>query len=95
MRLPFGCLFHFLCGGILSVTLLITMPAFGQGASTGAIRGTVVDALGRRIVGAPIALVNKATGFRYSARSDKEGVFQFQLLPAGDYYARASSSGSR
>jgi len=93
MRSRFGCVFFFLCGGILSVTLLITMPAFGQGASTGAIRGTVVDALGRRIVGAPIALVNKATGFRYSARSDKVGVFQFQLLPTGDYSARASAPG--
>ena len=93
MRSRFACFFHSLCGGILSATLLITMPAFGQGASTGAIRGTVADALGRRIVGAPVALVNTATGFRYSAKSDKEGVFQFQLLPTGDYSARASFSG--
>jgi hypothetical protein len=69
------------------------MPSFGQGTSTGAIRGTVVDALGRRIVGAPIALVNRATGFRYSAKSDKEGAFQFQLLPTGDYSGRASAPG--
>ncbi len=84
---------HFFCAGIVSVILLVTMPSFGQGASTGAIRGTVVDALGRRVVGAPIALVNRATGFRYSAKSDKEGAFQFQLLPAGDYSGRASAPG--
>ncbi len=93
MRLRFGFVRDFLCCVILSSGLLVTIPALGQGASTGAIRGTVSDALGRRIVGSPIALVNTATGFRYSAKSDKEGVFQFQLLPAGDYYARASAIG--
>jgi hypothetical protein len=41
-----------------------------QDASTGAIRGTVVDPANRRIVGATIALVNDATGFRYSQISD-------------------------
>lgn len=93
MRSRFDCVFYFLCLAVLSAPLLLTISAFGQGASTGAIRGTVVDALGRRIAGAPIALVNTATGFRYSAKSDKEGVFQFQMLPTGDYSARASSSG--
>ncbi|MGH9528724.1 MAG: TonB-dependent receptor, partial [Terriglobales bacterium] len=89
----FCCSLYLLAGGILSAILPFTMAAFGQGASTGAIRGTVVDAAGRRIVAAPIALVNRATGFRYTTRSDKEGVFEFQLLPAGDYLAQASSRG--
>ncbi len=64
-----------------------------QDGSTGAIRGTVADVLGGRIPGASIALVNTATGFRYSTKSDGDGVFAFQLLPPGDYSARASSQG--
>ncbi|MGH9511824.1 MAG: TonB-dependent receptor [Terriglobales bacterium] len=66
---------------------------FGQDSSTGAIRGTVVDVLGRRIAGASIALANRSTGFHYATHSDKEGVFEFDLLPAGDYSARASWGG--
>jgi hypothetical protein len=74
------------------VTALLTI-CFAQDASTGAIRGTVVDPVGSRIAGASIALVNTATGFRYSARSDSQGLFAFQLLPPGDYSARASAQG--
>ena len=43
--------------------------------------------------GHPIALVNRATGFRYSAKSDKEGAFNFSCFPPGDYSGRASSPG--
>lgn len=64
-----------------------------QDASRGAIRGTVLDASGGRIAGASIALANTATGFRYSARSNAEGMFSFQLLPPGDYSGRASYQG--
>ena len=64
-----------------------------QDASTGAIRGTVVDPANRRIVGATIALVNDASGFRYSQISDSTGRFAFQLLPAGDYSARVDEPG--
>jgi hypothetical protein len=66
---------------------------FSQDASTGAIRGTVVDSSGRRIVGASVALVNTATGFRHSTKSDSEGVFAFQLLPAGNYFRPRRFSG--
>src|SRR6202049_4319967 len=79
-------LFVFLLGN-LSRTLL------AQDGSTGAIRGTVVDVLGGRIAGASIALVSTATGFPYSTKSDDDGIFAFQLLPPGDYSARASSQG--
>jgi hypothetical protein len=70
-----------------------TTTLLAQDGSTGAIRGTVVDVLGGRIPGASIALINAATGFRYSTKSDGDGIFAFQLLPPGDYSARASSQG--
>jgi len=73
--------------------LLLTAAVTAQDASTGAIRGTVVDTTGSVIPGASIALVNDSTSFRYSATSDSEGRFAFDLLPPGDYTARAISAG--
>jgi hypothetical protein len=72
-----------------SLIFLLGIPAFPQDASTGAIRGTVVDSSGRRIVDASIALVDSAQGFRYFVTSDSEGQFVFELLPPGEYAARA------
>src|SRR5208283_610336 len=46
-----------------------------------------------RISGATIVLVNDATGFRYSIASDSEGRFAFELLPPGNYTARATAQG--
>ena len=75
--------------------LLIFLVPFllGQDASTGAIRGTVVDASGSRISGALVALVSSATGFRYSVNSDAAGQFAFEMLPPGDYSGRAVAAG--
>ena len=71
------------------VSLLVAIPAFAQDASTGAIRGTVVDSAGRPIVDASIALVDSAQGFRYFVTSDAAGQFVFEFLPSGEYAARA------
>src|SRR5437867_2269154 len=80
------------CARILSCFLLLS-GALAQDASTGAIRGTVSDQAGGRIPGATVALVNNATGLRYSKLADLEGRFVLQLLPPGDYSGRAESPG--
>src|SRR6202166_4504534 len=77
------------CLLVLSFIFLLTISAFAQDASTGAIRGSVCDSAGRRIVDASIALVDDAQGFRYFVTSDSEGEFVFELLPPGEYSARA------
>ncbi len=38
-------------------------------------------------------LVNAATNFRYSTTTDVTGRFAFELLPPGDYSARAEAAG--
>jgi hypothetical protein len=73
---------------ILIISLLLSPLAPAQDAATGAIHGTVVDLHDLRIPGASIAVVNTATGLRYSATSDAEGRFALDLLPPGDYSAR-------
>ena len=74
---------------LIILCLLLTFPLTAQDAATGAIHGTVVDLHDLRIPGATIAVVNTATGARYSATSDAEGRFSIDLLPPGDYSARA------
>jgi len=77
----------------LLVCILISMPASSQDAATGAIRGTVLDPTGSRIAQASIVAVNGATGARHSTVSDAEGRFSLDLLPPGDYTARAVAQG--
>src|ERR1700683_724671 len=79
--------------GAAASLLLLLSSAFAQRASTGALRGTVVDATGSRIAGAVVVLVNDATGLRYSIISNSNGQFVFQLLPPGDYFGRATAAG--
>src|SRR3954447_7584713 len=73
--------------------LFCPIGAVSQDTSTGAIRGTVGDSLGARIGGSSVVLVNAATNFRYSTTTDATGRFGFELLPPGDYSARAESAG--
>jgi len=73
--------------------LLLLSCASAQDASTGALRGTVVDSTGSRIVAASVVLVNDANGARFSLTSDANGQFVFQLLPPGDYSGRATAAG--
>src|SRR5712692_1152375 len=73
--------------------LVIVSVAIAQDASTGALAGMVLDPDGGRIAAAGIVAVNDATGLRYSASTDQEGRFVIQLLPPGDYSARAEAPG--
>lgn len=79
--------------GLLVCGLWFATAALGQEASTGAVRGTVSDAAGARIAAAGVVLVNTATNFRYSTAADITGRFAFDMLPPGDYSARAESPG--
>jgi hypothetical protein len=64
-----------------------------QDSATGSIRGAVLDATGGRIPQASVVVVSTATGTRYTATSDAEGRFALEMLPPGDYSARASAQG--
>ena len=78
----------------LFLWLVLTLARLSaQDAATGAIRGTVLDPAGRRIPNAVVVVVNTATGTLYSISSDAEGRFTLDLLPPGDYTARAVAHG--
>ena len=76
----------------LALSLLLSL-ASAQDAATGAIHGTVLDPTGAHIAQASIVAVSSATGARYSTTSDAEGRFSLDLLPPGDYSARAVAQG--
>ncbi len=83
---------------ILSLLLLLSplLPstvATAQDSGTGAIHGSVLDPSGSRVAQASIVAVNAATGVRYAVTSDAEGRFSLDLLPPGDYSARAVAPG--
>ncbi len=65
----------------LRIALLCALLLFpcrwiiGQSTTGGAIAGTVLDASGRAIPGAQIALRNPATGFERNAKTAETGSF--------------------
>lgn len=67
--------------------------AFGQDASTGALRGSVVDAQGAAVTRADVVAICVETGIRYHAATDMAGRFTVDLLPPGNYSARAEAEG--
>ncbi len=82
---------------VASLLFVTMMPAayrlWAQDSATGAVRGTVLDATGGRVTQASVVVVNTATGQRYSTSSDELGRFAIDLLPPGDYWARAVAPG--
>jgi len=75
------------------LVLLLTLRLPAQDSATGAIRGTVLDSSGSRVSQASVVVVSAANGARYTATSNGEGRFAFELLPPGDYSARVVAEG--
>src|ERR1700687_158671 len=73
--------------------ILAASAAWGQDASTGAVRGGVLDAEGAAITTADIVAIRVDTGIRYHSATDSAGRFAVDLLPAGEYSARAEAEG--
>jgi hypothetical protein len=64
---------------------------FAQDGSTGALRGTVVDSQGVAITAADIIAIRLDTGIRFHGATNSEGRFTLDLLPPGEYSARAEA----
>ena len=76
-----------------SLLIVIASVTWGQDASTGALRGVVLDAHGAAITDADIVAIRVETGIRYHSATDSAGRFAVDLLPPGQYSARAESEG--
>src|SRR4030088_141779 len=78
---------------LLFQLILTASVAWGQDASTGALRGVVLDAQGASITTADIVAIRGETGIRYHSATDSAGRFAVDLLPPGEYSARAEAEG--
>lgn len=65
---------------IFFTTFVLAWPLRAQDASTGAIRGTVLDPDGRAVGSATVAIVSTTTGLSHSCTTDGEGRFAIELL---------------
>jgi hypothetical protein len=85
--------FRALCFQLIFIIFLIPSNVSGQDASTGALRGVVLDAQGAVITNADIVAIRVETGIRYHSATDSAGRFAVDLLPPGQYSARAEAEG--
>jgi hypothetical protein len=75
------------------IAMVSTVAAFGQGAATSSLSGTIVDTSGGVIPGADVSAKNAATGVEYRTVSDDKGVYQLPSLPPGTYTVTVSLMG--
>ncbi len=79
---------------LLAAILLAPQQALAQNAATtGIIRGIVVDPAGAAIAGASVTVRQRETGFTRTLSTSSGGVFVATLLPLGTYTVSASSAG--
>jgi hypothetical protein len=78
---------------IILAVVMANGTAFAQTASTGGIRGTVVDSTGAGMSGVTIEAVSSTTGTQRKGLSDAGGIYTIGLLPPGAYQLRYSAAG--
>ena len=75
---------HSLLGVLFSV--IFSASAFGQGATTAAISGTVYDENDQPLPGATVVAVHEPTGTRYGNTTNTEGRFRLANMQVGGPY---------
>ena len=83
----------FLFGTMMLLVMLgSTIPALAQ-ATTGIVRGTIVDNTGGAIAGANVSVKNEATAIESTAVTNGEGQFEVQALSPGAYSISVEATG--
>ena len=76
---------------LLALLAITAVGAFGQ-TDTGTLLGTVVDPSQAVVPGATVTLRNTATGKTVTAKTDKDGVFQFPSTLVGSYSLQVTAA---
>src|SRR5580698_6392610 len=77
---------------LILLAILMSHSALAQ-AGSGRIAGSVRDATGAVISGSNVTLVNAATGVTQKTTSNGEGVFNFPVVPVGQYELDVTANG--
>jgi hypothetical protein len=73
------------------VALGTSSAAYGQGATTGALSGSVTDGTGAVVPGATVVLIDTATDAAQTEKTNGEGHYTFANLKPGTYKVSASA----
>jgi hypothetical protein len=76
-----------------TVVCLHPVQALGQGETTSAIVGQVLDVSNAVVSGATVTAVNSETGLRRTAKTDDTGRFNFPQLKPGAYSVKVEAPG--
>src|SRR5579862_139548 len=74
-----------------AIVLIFVKLAQGQGETTSAIVGSVVDPAGAAISGAVVTVTNVDNGLKRSVKTDDSGRFSFPQLKPGAYSVKAEA----
>lgn len=75
------------------VVLLLVPLAFGQGAATGSLAGTVTDPTTAVVSGAGVVVRHEATGAEFNAVTSDNGTFNVPALASGLYTVTITAQG--
>ena len=77
---------------VISSLLVLGTRALAQSATT-SLRGTISDAKGAVVTDATVTLINQATGFSRSVKTDNQGSYQFLEVPPASYVMTVTAAG--
>lgn len=80
---------------IAAAVIALPRSAEGQGVTTGAVRGRVVDASGQPVAGATVMLINSQTGARVSGTTTASGSYYVANVVVGVYTVEGRAIGYR
>lgn len=72
--------------------LLVCVPTYGQSV-TATLSGVITDQNSSIVPGVEVTIVNEATSFTRTARTNEDGYFTVPLLPPGNYTLNAKRDG--
>ena len=78
---------------LIAVVAALSTCSWAQSATTGALRGTVLDPNGAAVPGVTVTLTSITTGQAQVATTGTNGLYGFSLLPPGIYEVNFSAKG--
>jgi Carboxypeptidase regulatory-like domain/TonB-dependent Receptor Plug Domain len=88
------CVWRWICPLLCIFALLLAIPFAAQSqGTTASLRGTVSDEQGAAIAGAEVTITSTDTAYSRSAKTDKDGSYNFPSLPIGRYTLSVTNQG--
>ncbi|HVN81936.1 MAG TPA: carboxypeptidase-like regulatory domain-containing protein, partial [Terriglobia bacterium] len=91
----FGILRGKTCKGLLSIGMLMAIvgSCFAQSPATGTLKGIVTDSTNARIADVEVTILDSATGFTKTVKTDSSGQWTINEVPSGTYYVTLNREG--